>query len=159
MRNRINVLAATAVCSAAMLLPGCGEDSTEAEPTAEQSETSESSSSTPSMESSTNPDLDAYVEQAEQVSRSMLGDSIKKLYKEFRIEPDPPSGIEYVYVFKKPVDVDQARQGMQSQVSVLRASFRSQIAPEMEQRGFEDPTATWTYLNPDGSEVFSQKFS
>jgi hypothetical protein len=159
MRSRIHQRAAVTLCFVSVVSAGCGDEPTQPEATAEQSEASDSSSSTPDDKPSPTRDLDKFAAQVERASKSMLGGSLKKLYSSFRIEPDPPSGLEYIYVFKQPVDVARARQAMKAQLPVLRASFRTQIAPGMKRHGFKDPTATWTYLNPDGSEVFSRTFS
>lgn len=159
MRTRIRLLTATALCSVSLLLGGCGDEPTDTEAATGQSEPSTSSSSRPSAKSSPTRDLAEYVDQVERVSKSMFGGSMKKIYSSFRVEPDPPAGLEYIYVFKRPVDIPRARQALASQLPVLRASFRTQVAPEMTKQGFEDPTATWTYLNPDGSEVYSHTVS
>ena len=71
------------------------------------------------------------------------------------IEPVYPNGIEYVYVFRDAVDVARASKALKDQASVLRSSYRSQILPEMEGLGFEDPTVTWTYRNPDGTTIWT----
>ena len=100
-------------------------------------------------------DLDAYVTAGERAMESMLGPGLKKLYESVDIEPVYPDGIEYVYVFKKEVDAVRGSTALKKQTPVLRASSRTQIVPEMKRLGFDDPSVTWTYRNPDGSTIWT----
>ena len=126
------------------------EDTEPAEPETDPAETEDTEADAPSRE-----DLDAYVAAGERSLDSILGPSLKKLYSSVDIEPVYPNGIEYVYVFRDAVDVARASKALKDQASVLRSSYRSQILPEMEGLGFEDPTVTWTYRNPDGTTIWT----
>lgn len=83
----------------------------------------------------------------------------KKVYSSMRIEPVYPDGVEYIYVFRNERDVEQARKYFKTQVPVMSTTFNNRIAPEFNRLGFADPSATWTPKNPDGSTIWSRKFS
>ena len=104
-------------------------------------------------------DLDTFAATAERGLKSALGPSIKKVYSSIRIEPVYPSGIKYVYVFKKQVRVSKVAKYLDTQVPLLKAAFRTQVAPEMKRLGFAHPSATWSYLNHDGSPIWSRTMS
>ena len=87
--------------------------------------------------------------------KSSLGASIKNVYSSIRVEPVYSSGINYVYVFRNRVGVSNGIKYLDSQVPLLKAAFRTQVAPEMKRLGFAHPSATWTYVNPDGSLVWT----
>jgi hypothetical protein len=103
-------------------------------------------------------DLDAYVSAGRRGLKSMLGPSLKKVYSTIQVEPVYPSGIKYVYVFRNQVDVAQAAKQLKTQAPVLKAAFHTQVASEMKRLGFAHPSATWTYMNSDGSLIWTRTF-
>lgn len=82
-----------------------------------------------------------------------------QVYSSIRIRPVYPSGIEYVYSFKSAVRASRGAKYLDSQVPVLKAIFRTQVGPELRRLGFVHPSATWTYVNPDGSRVWTHTMS
>jgi hypothetical protein len=102
-------------------------------------------------------DLDAYVSAAQRSMRPMLPANFKKIFSSIRVKPVYPDGIEYAYVYRAPVDASQTARYLDTQLPLLKAVFRTQIAPEMKRYGWANPSATWTYSNPDGALVWTHK--
>ena len=75
------------------------------------------------------------------------------------MKPRYPSGIEYIYVFRDAIDVTAGATRLDTQLPLLKAAFRTQVKPEMSRLGFFRPSATWTYVNPDGTVVWSHTLS
>lgn len=103
--------------------------------------------------------LDAYAAVARRQFKATYGHSFDKLYSAVRILPVYPGGLKFVYVFQNFVDVATAARHLRTTVPILGAAFTSQVEPQMKQEGFPHPSATWTYLNPDGSLVWSHTAS
>lgn len=102
--------------------------------------------------------LDDFVAEVDASVEDALG-PMADAYSDVRVEAVPPSGIEYIYVFAEEVDPDEATAQFDSSASMLETTFENQVAPSMEQAGIDSPSATWTYQNPDGSEIWSRTFS
>ena len=155
MGRRTSLPALAAICLAAVLLSGCGDGTsganaqTKAGTHASQADVSHASD-TPSK-----AEVDAYIAAARRAMKSSIGPSIRNLYSSIRIEPVYSSGIKYVYVFKNQVEASQGAHNLKTQVTVLRALFHAQVEPELKRLGFAHPSATWTYLNHDGSLIWS----
>ncbi|GAB3763298.1 hypothetical protein GCM10027600_08620 [Nocardioides ginsengisegetis] len=89
--------------------------------------------------------------------QSMLPANASKIYASIRVKPVYPDGIEFVYVYREPVDASRVAHYLDTQVPLLKATFRTQIAPEMKRNGWTTPSATWTYDNPDGTVVWTHR--
>ncbi|TGN63648.1 hypothetical protein EXE59_06550 [Nocardioides eburneiflavus] len=114
---------------------------------------------TSARSTATNADLDAYVASAEKALREMFGGTFRKIYSEIDIVPVYPNGIAYDYTFRAAVDPALARPQLDRQAPTLRTQARTVVVPEMERMGFASPTVTYTYRNPDGSVVWTRRFS
>ena len=114
---------------------------------------SETRSESPSESDSPQDKLAAYAELTEKQVEETYGD-FNGLYDDIRVEPLRPGGLEFVYVFAKPVDKAKAVPALRKQRRLLRLAFEDQIVPEMTKNGFAKPRVRWTYLNPDGSEIW-----
>lgn len=173
MSRRSSWAATCVVAVAAVALSGCGGGSSE-EPGTTASAGSATQVSTPATQTSA-PDaatsaaatktpaddetpakakLDAYVADGRRQVKAAMSDAMRQTYSDVRVEPVYPSGVEFVYVFRKQVDAAVASGQLEKSAPVLDATFDTQIAPEMKAEGLEHPSATWTYLNPDGSRVW-----
>lgn len=143
--------------SAAVEEPDAGVAEPETEPEAESEAESEAE---PEAEggSGGSSALDDFVAEVDASVEDALG-PMADSYSDVRVEAVPPSGIEYIYVFAEEVDPDEATAQFDSSASMLETTFENQVAPSMEQAGIESPSATWTYQNPDGSEIWSRTFS
>lgn len=142
--------AAALALVAATTLTACGGSDT-----AEDTSTSQSSSSEESQGGPSQQEFDDFVASAESQMNSTMGDAFKDIYSDIRIESMYPDGITYVYVYKQEVDPDFAVEQLETQIPVLRASFRSQVKPELQnQLGIEDPVVSWRYLQPDETLIW-----
>ncbi|GAB3785338.1 hypothetical protein [Nocardioides ungokensis] len=81
------------------------------------------------------------------------------MFTSIRINPVYPSGIEFVYVYKVRVDVAATSDYLDTQLPLLKATFRTLVEPEVTKFGLQHPSAAWTYKNPDGTLVWGHTVS
>ena len=163
---RLIVAAGAVTCAA--LLAGCqGGDRPEARsspsetPTPTVSDSPSETTATSDQDSgggSSKADLDAFVAQGRQALKSMMTEQMRSTFSSIKITPDYPSGVTYVYVFRKAVDPDGAAKQLDSSAATLKGIFTRTVGPALEAQGFANPSATWTYENPDGSVVWSRTY-
>ena len=103
-------------------------------------------------------DLRRYAAQVQRAVKKLMG-TFNGVYSKVRVVPVDPNGIEYVYVFAEPKVAGSGTKEMDAYKPTLQTLFETAIAPEMEHLGFSNPTATWTYKNPDGSVLWTHTFS
>jgi hypothetical protein len=151
--------AAALACATALLLSGCGGGTSAASSGTPEAGASTGHADASGTKAPSKADLDAYVATVQRGMKSSIGSSVKKVYSSIRTEPVYPSGIKYVYVFKNQVDVSKGAQYLDTQLPLLKAAFRTQVAPEMKRVGFAHPSATWTYVNPDGTLIWTHTVS
>ena len=159
MKRRLVHMATAAIIGAATL-SGCADSTSETAsqaPTEDHGGVAESEPASSDSPSKADPDLDAYAAAAERALQSMLPANYKEIYSSVRVQPVYPDGIEYVYTYREPVDAAQAAVQIDSQLPLLKAAFRTQIVPEMRQHGWANPSARWSYLNPDGTVVWTNQ--
>jgi hypothetical protein len=156
MRRRVSLSAAAALCAATVFLSGCGNGSSEAADGtpltggAPSTKTHDNDSSRPSTAK-----LDAYVGAAERGMKGAVGPSVRRIYSSMRILPVYSSGIKYVYTYKNHVDATRGAAALDKQVPLLKATYRTQVAAELKRLGFAHPSVTWTFLNSDGSLIWT----
>ena len=155
MGGRSSLRLVAAAIASAVVLAGCGSRTSGS--VSEASGDNPPSSPSASADNTPTPKvgLDAYVAAVQHGMKSQLSPALKKLYSSIRVEPVRPSGIRYVYVFKQPVDPQAGAQQLKTQAPLLDAAFTTQVGPEMKRLGFANPSATWTYLNPDGTQIWT----
>lgn len=164
---RLMVGAGAVTCTA--LLAGCQGGNNDPAAQASTSDTpSPTASDTPAPTTETTDestgsgsskaDLDAFVAQGRQALKSMITKEMTKTFSSIKINPDYPSGISYVYVFRKAVDADTAAKQLESSAAMLKGTFTQTVGPALESQGFAHPNATWTYENPDGTVIWSKTY-
>ena len=164
---RLIVAAGAVICTA--LLAGCQGGDNEPDAQARTSNTPSATASetpTPTPETTdestgggtSKADLDAFVAQGRQALKSMMTKEMSKTFSSIKIKPDYPSGITYVYVFRQAVDPDTAAKQLDASAAMLKGTFTQTVGPALESQGFADPTATWTYANPDGTVVWTKTY-
>lgn len=163
--RRARLMVAALVVGGTTLVAGCqggdepkASSSTSQSPSISDSPSESTETESPDSSGPSNADLDAFVAQGRQALKSMMSADLKKTYSSIKIQPDYPSGITYVYVFRKSLDPDLAAKSLDKSASILQQTFKSSVGPALEAQGFENPTVTWTYLNPDGTTLWSKKF-
>ena len=170
MVTRASRTTAAAACVAGLVLSGCAGDaetSTALERTdttraaapakpaapAKKDKHADAASRAPSK-----ADLNAYIAKARRQVKAAFG-SFNGMYSEVRINPVYPNGMQFVYVYSEFVDVSGGAEYLDTSAPILRKTFVTLIAPEMERIGFARPKATWTYLNPDESLIWTRTFT
>lgn len=174
MSSRLRLSAIPALTLAtALVLTGCGSAEEEAETS--PSPTVEQSAQTPEPDAveddvAEEPDadagagdsgsaLDAYVD-LEREQLDAAGASLMDIYSDVTVEPAPPSGIVYTYTYLDQVDADMANDALAETGTALEELVNSSVFPMMDQMGVESPqSATFTYLNADGGELWSETFT
>ncbi len=153
------------VLGAALALSGCSSDGSDSP--AEVTGSSQSSGTTSEKPAKEEPAaeepqdgaaLDAFVAE-QQASIPAVMDASPGVYSDVAIEGTAPSTIVFSYVYAEAVDVAMAASYLDTMVDTLQAACDAQVFPAMESAGISDPQAVYTYLNPDGSEVWSHTFS
>lgn len=102
--------------------------------------------------------LDAFVAE-QQAAIPAVMDASPGTYSEVRIEGVAPSTVVFTYVYAEAVDATAAAEYLDGMVETLQAACDSQVFPAMTDAGLTDPQATYTYLNPDGSEIWTHTFT
>ena len=103
--------------------------------------------------------LDRYVA-AVQEQMPALMDQFGGMYSEITAEAIAPDTIDYRYVFTEAVDAAAAGPTFDEQKPMLQTLCDETLFPEMESHGItESPKVKYTYLNPDGSEVWTNVFT
>ncbi len=163
MLTRSLVRRAVPVSAALVLaLGGCSADdpdgSADATPTVVESEVTEEEPTEEDVaESDSTEALDAYVAAAqEQIPAIMesMGDAAVA-FSGIDILGDAPSTLEYVYYFAEEMDPVATSENMDAAVGALEETATTMVLPEMAANGIVDPKVRYTYLNADGSEIWS----
>lgn len=151
------------VLGAALALAGCSsggsdapEDGTASSGSAVQEQAPEQAPEEEVAEDS--GALDAFVAE-QQAAIPAVMDASPGTYSEVRIEGVAPSTIVFTYVYAEAVDAAAAAEYLDGMVETLQAACDSQVFPAMTDAGLTGPQATYTYLNPDGSEIWTHTFT
>lgn len=144
--------ALAAACTLALPLAACSADTATPAVTTAATATTEGADTSASAKA-----LDAYVGAVQEQIPSLMkgfGDT----YTDFTITADAPSTIVYEYTFKNKVNVSAAAKQLDGMKGSYQSTLDDQVFPEMEKAGITDPKARYTYLNPNGSKVWSHTF-
>lgn len=156
---------AAAVIAGIFTLSGCsGSEPESTAPTQASSPNvtspapSPSASETAEPVSEANGALDDYVA-LELAQKDQILSLYEGVYSDFTVEAVYPDTVVYSYTYMEAIDSDAAAE-FDSIVSMLDETCKSVVFPAMEQVGVA-PTqkATFVYLNPDGSEIWSHTVS
>lgn len=123
------------------------------EPTVEETEEPEEP---PAGDS--NAVLDAFIA-AERATIPQIMESMGDLYDAVEINPAYPNGVEYAYVYREPLDAVAAAGYFDGMLDTLQTMCDTAVFPAMERAGISNPSITYTYRNPDGSEIWSHTFT
>jgi ABC-type glycerol-3-phosphate transport system substrate-binding protein len=156
LRRTLVAVPALAV-AAALTLAGCGSSDTDAatapDPTVEQTV------DTAAQPEQASDELQAYVD-AERAQLIALGDSLDAIYSDITIEAEPPSGVVFSYTYAEQVDPAVALPALTENAQTLPTLLETSVFPAMAQAGVEQPlSATYTYVNADGTELWSETFT
>lgn len=146
------------VAVVALALFGCAP-STPSEKPSEDASAEKPSPSVSSVEEPA-PDgtaLDAYVAQ-EQANIPAIMEMTPGMYSAIAIEAAPPSTIVFRYVYAEQVDPVASAEYFDGMVPTLQTLCDTQVFPALQKAGVTDPSAVYTYVNADGSEVWTHTF-
>lgn len=79
-------------------------------------------------------------------------------YSDGYVRAAGPSTFEYVYVYANQVDAAAAQPTFDSYAPTLQSTVDTTVGPSMRRAGIPAPKVTYTYLNPDGSLVWTHTF-
>ena len=101
--------------------------------------------------------LDAVAAQTQVAMESLLNNGLDAFYSSVRVQPDYPSGFIFTFVLRQKVPAGAVSQ-IEAQAAQFQSNFSSTLAPALASKGFANPTATFTFKNPDGSVVWTRTF-
>ncbi|WP_062305512.1 hypothetical protein [Demequina subtropica] len=102
--------------------------------------------------------LGTYISLVEDTVPSIL-ESFGGVYDSLEVTGEAPGTVIYTYTFADEVDPALGAEGLDAMVSTLQELCDSVVFDEMALYDVtEDPTVVYTYLNPDGSEIWSHAF-
>jgi len=93
-----------------------------------------------------------------QGSLQAIRDSSSGTYSAVELVAVPPSAVAYVFTYAAPTDPVGAGAYFDSMRPTLQGTADAQVFPAMTAVGIQSPSVTYTYLNPDGSLVWSATF-
>lgn len=103
--------------------------------------------------------MDAYIVALNEVAPSLL-ESFDGTYTSLAITGIGDNTVEYVYTYAIAADPAATTAGLEENIPMLQAYCDTAVFPEMESQGVtEDPRVIFTYLNPDGTLLWSHEFS
>lgn len=102
--------------------------------------------------------LDAAVTQANSAIRAQLTPAMKQTFLDVRVDPVYPNGLKFTYVFRKAVPPGTAAQ-LSSGSGSFQDQFAANLGPLMEASGVKNASLTFVFENPDGSVIWSRKFT
>lgn len=138
-----------------------GAEASEAPESTDDAGTSPSASSSSGIEFDTAdaeencPDLAHFATAGQDETEKML-QGMSDLYSSFVIRAECPGTIAYEYTFRKQLDPSAAKSSLQGQTSTLQSTCKTSLFPAMKAAGVTDDLhVSFTYDNPDGSEIYS----
>ncbi|MDR1767512.1 MAG: DUF4854 domain-containing protein [Propionibacteriaceae bacterium] len=80
-------------------------------------------------------------------------------YSDITITASGSDTIVYTYTYKDAVDAAATATTLDGQKDTLQSTCDEQVFPAMKQAGVTAPKAQYVFLNPDGSQVWTNTFS
>ena len=155
------------VCALAVGLSACGSSdddqkpraSIAASPTAEESVAAESEDDVAGEEGSSQEGALADYVEGERAALQAMEPQLAEMYSEITVEGIGPDTVSFNYVFVEAIDVAVASEQFDLAVDQLQDVCDTQVFPTMKSMGItESPKAMYTYVNPDGTQIWSKTF-
>jgi hypothetical protein len=80
------------------------------------------------------------------------------LYSAFTITASGTSTMVYEYTFTRQVDAVAGVKAMKGMTPTLQTACDTQVFPEMKRAGINSPRGKYSYVNADGSKIWSKTF-
>lgn len=94
-------------------------------------------------------------------TRPSLKDLMKSsgnLYGEIDVRAIQPSTLEYRFTYTETIDRSAAAEYFTTMIPTLQSVVNSAVGPSMVAAGVKSPKVRYTYLNPDGSTLWTHTF-
>ncbi|MFV0429969.1 MAG: DUF4854 domain-containing protein [Arachnia sp.] len=132
-----------------------------AETTTTETETTGEGTDEPGTDGTTDSSVAEALEEMLQAERDQIPQVLEEsegvlIAAEYVVEGDDT--ISYTFTYAQAPDPDQAKAYFDAEADSLQETCDSKVFPPMEQRGVTDPKVRYTYLNPDGTEIWSHTF-
>ena len=82
----------------------------------------------------------------------------KDEFKDIQVEAIDPNEVAYTYTYSNQLDADQEQANINAKEPEL-ANEISRMREEMNKIGIKDPVVSVRYLNADGAEIWSKKYT
>lgn len=104
--------------------------------------------------------LEAYVEANRAEVEALVNDpAYSDTYSVITIEAFAPDTVQYIYVYKEPVDMDVAVANFDSNFDTFNNAARDQLIPDMIANGIAiGPKVSWVYFQPDLTLIWTGTF-
>lgn len=103
----------------------------------------------------------AVLEQAVAAAQSgipQLKEQLAGTYSDITITASGSDTMVYTFTYQEAVDVAVATEALDGQAASLQQAVDEQVFPAMTKVGIAAPKVVYTYLNPDGTQVWSRTF-
>lgn len=104
--------------------------------------------------------LEAYVEASRPEVEGLINDpAYSDVYSVITIEAFGADTVQFIYVYKEPVDVDTAVANFEASYDTFNNAVRDQLIPEMVANGITvAPKVSWVYFQPDLEVIWTGTF-
>lgn len=103
--------------------------------------------------------LDAFVAEARAEVESQV-DMFGGTYSDITLTAENGNTMVYTYTFTEAIDPALAADGFDSTSEMLKSAAQSLLIPSLQAVGVTDnPQVTYTYLNPDGSVIWTATYA
>lgn len=144
--------ACTATPEAGTTTPATTESSTDATPTVAASD-----EATDGEDGTQRAALEAVIQVA-QPQLDSLAESMSDTYSSIELVAEGDDTISYVYTYVDMLDAEATAEQFDAQVETLQSGVDGQVFPAMQQAGIANPKVRYTYLNADGTEIWTHVF-
>jgi ABC-type glycerol-3-phosphate transport system substrate-binding protein len=145
------IFSAAAALALTVGLVGCS--------TAGDEPTDKTSEAQPEAEVKASEALESYAD-AERAQADAYLKSNTDMYKDIEVVTTPPASVEFVYTYATQLDGEEVAGRFEEMSGDLQRATDTELIPAMQGYGVEgDPSVIFTYVNADGSEIWSKEFS
>jgi hypothetical protein len=154
------------VVGTTLVLFGCSPASDSSDtrtpaPSAPESTVAEAPATTetePAAGEDTSAALDAFVAEQQAYVPAIL-ETNPGMYSDATITAIHPGTVEFSYTYAEALDPVAAAAGFEAMIPTLQTLCDTQVFGAMQAAGITDPSAVYTYLNPDGSTIWTHTFT
>lgn len=150
-RTRRTILTATTTLALLAALAGCSLIPSQNGQSPSSSEQSEA----PVDQSSA---LKDYAD-AERAQLPSVMEANPGVFSDIQVEAQEPSTVAFTYTYASVMDVAGTASSLDGLIPTIQDGCDKSVFPAMVNAGIEDPQVTYTYLNSDGTEIWTHSFT